>query len=66
MTPLSRVVKRSVSNLVVVLYPNGVIGVRERGRRLEMLMPVAALYSMLVKAQVAAALATRSRTRRAR
>lgn len=62
MTALTKPVKRSTPArvphgitpiLVIMLYPGGMIGLRELGRRREYQVEAGALYARLVQAEVA-------------
>lgn len=57
MTRLNRPVRRAVvgamrNGLVVTLYPNHTIGIREHKRRKEFALPLASVYQMAVRAEL--------------
>lgn len=73
-TPLSKPVARVSAEtvrdagktrpLVITLYPNGTIGLRPQGTRREEVYPLAAVYSLAVKARVAEERAAKSKRRK--
>ena len=50
--------------LVVTIHPNGFIGIRPQGMRKEELYPIEAVYSIALKARVAAEKAERKARRK--
>lgn len=72
MTPLLKAVKRRGCmpvfgrTLAVTLYPGDVIGVRQSGTRKEYQVPLAWVFNMAVKAEVARAKAERAAIKKAR
>lgn len=52
--------------LVVTIYPSGLIGIRPERTRREELMPITHIYSMAVKARVAAEKAEKAAKRKGR
>jgi hypothetical protein len=70
MTPLERPIARRTAGLhrgrqlVVTLYPGDIIGVRHLRMRKEYTLPLAAVYDMAVKAEVARARAERAAKKR--
>ena len=60
-TPIRHAVRRRVPctvphgirpELILTIYPNGILGLREKGRRLELVQDAGALYAKLLAAHV--------------
>lgn len=73
--PLNKPVKRQTDvsirdagqhrDLIVILYPSGIIGLRPKGTRREETIPLDAVYDLAVKARVAKELSEKKARRRA-
>ena len=75
MTQLRKPVKRSLSlvgkgswrrEIIVTLYPGGVIGLRDKGRRREYTLPLATVYMLAAEAEARRILAERKAKRKAK